>query len=225
MAEGNSNSAVTVAVIGLVGVIAAAVIANWSQIFGPKTADATHAATPQDTASTAAGGDAGKTAATGNPASAVAPPATGDATQAALSRTTFVLPGDGTKNNNQSIGPFCCTGETVTVRSTTGSALGYVYFYDFDGGYNVAGNQSATKTIKILVSGPADLAAPDASQVKDQVAFAAASTHVGSSGTVVVGHLRYRFTVTQAQPYAGLGFPAILMDGFGVSMDVALAGN
>ena len=226
MAEGNSNTAVTVAIIGLVGVIAAAVISNWSQIFGSKNADATHnVGTLQDPASAAAGSDTGKSDATGGPASAATPPASPDATKVVLARTTFVLPGDGAKNNNQSIGPFCCTGETVTVQSSSGSPLGYVYFYDFDGGYNVSGNRSAAKTIKILVSGPTDLSAPEGSQVKDQVAFAAAGTHVGSSGTVVVGHLRYRFTVTQDQPYVGLGFPAIMMDGFGVAMDVALAGN
>ncbi|MGC5809910.1 hypothetical protein, partial [Ralstonia pseudosolanacearum] len=223
MAE-NNRTAVTVAIIGLLAAAISAAISNWDKIIGSKSSEPSHVAVtstepPREQPNKAEDGGAAPPPAPAPPPSRVEPP------KPVLARTNFVLPGDGTKNDNRAIGPFCCTGETVTVQSSSGVPLGYIYFYSFDGGYNLSefGNaRSAATAIKILVSGAENLDAPESSQVKDQVFFPAGNTHIGSTGSVVVGHLRYTFNVTKAEPYRGFPFPTIFMDGFGVSVVVEL---
>lgn len=123
-----------------------------------------------------------------------------------LSRSTYYLPGDGVKNNNTQIGPFCCTGETVTVTSTKGENLGYVYFYDWQGqAYNVD-DGSIYPNINILVSGASDLAKPDSTQQKGSVYFRPDRVRSGQTiRSTQVGRLCYRAKVTQANfmPYGG----------------------
>jgi hypothetical protein len=38
------------------------------------------------------------------------------------------------RNNNDTIGDFCCTGETATIRTAQGTPAGFIYFYGFSGG-------------------------------------------------------------------------------------------
>jgi hypothetical protein len=44
------------------------------------------------------------------------------------------VPGAGVRNNNDTIGDFCCTGETATIRTAQGTPAGFLYFYGFSGG-------------------------------------------------------------------------------------------
>jgi len=53
-----------------------------------------------------------------------------------LESTTFEFPGAGKRNNNGTIGDFCCTGETTTIRTAQGAPIGFIYFYGFSGGIN-----------------------------------------------------------------------------------------
>jgi len=103
-------------------------------------------------------------------------------------RTTCRLPGDGAQNNNQAIGPFCCTGETLTIRRRDGKAAGYVYFYGWKGQtYTVGGNRSFAPDIEILVSGLADPTNPSSEQEKSSVYFVACDMVPGASRSATAG--------------------------------------
>ncbi len=114
-----------------------------------------------------------------------------------LAKTTFVFPGDGQRNQNQAIGPFCCTGETATVATTGGTPVGYIYFYDFQDAVNVSGAESAARIVRILVSGASDFADPSGSQVRQAIEFIAGKK--GSGRTVVAGQLRFTATLERAR--------------------------
>jgi hypothetical protein len=45
-----------------------------------------------------------------------------------LQYKTFEFPGAGIRNNNETIGDFCCTGETATLRTAQGAPVGFIYF-------------------------------------------------------------------------------------------------
>jgi len=70
------------------------------------------------------------------------PPAEPPRTQGiSLAKTSFSLPDDGVEMKNAKVGPFCCTGNFVIVRSSDGDAVGYIYFYSWKGqAYNVEGD-------------------------------------------------------------------------------------
>lgn len=150
MAEPNHRTAIVVAIIGVIGVVAAAVISNADKLFGKNgTAPVVRSnETPK----------VGTTESTEPHRSSEQPP---PRAKVVLSKTTFTLPGDGQKNKNRTIGPFCCTGETATIQTSKGVPVGYIYFYDFDGGYNLSPTKSVATSIKVLVSGASDLLSPD----------------------------------------------------------------
>jgi len=114
-----------------------------------------------------------------------------------LERTTFEFPGAGKRNNNQTIGDFCCTGETATVRTAQGTPVGYIYFYDFKGGINTKSGAAADQ-FGVLVSGVSDSARLNAgsiSRVKSSVEFAANEMKPGLSRQVVAGVLQFKVTI------------------------------
>jgi hypothetical protein len=120
--------------------------------------------------------------------------------QVSLSRSTFVLPGGGKKNENKQIGPFCCTGETATVLSTRGEHLGYVHFFFWDGqAYNIA-DYSIFPNIKISVSGAADLANPGSTQQESSVLFRPGDFAAGKNKRVTrAGQLCYAIELERAK--------------------------
>ncbi len=152
-----------------------------------------------------------------------APPAAkGDGTNPSvfvLGKRSFEFPGDGQRNNNLSIGPFCCTGETATVTKTDGTAVGYIYYYGFEDAVNLPGGGSAARIIRVLVSGEAN-DQPDAQQVQNSVAFAAGDAVAGATRSVTVGLLTYTATLTRA-PLNGGRFD---MGAFAVTVKVDPAG-
>jgi hypothetical protein len=75
-----------------------------------------------------------------------------------LAQATYSLPTDATPNNGGKVGPFCCQGKTVTVRSTSGEVVGYAYWFQWagqaydaphDGSYD-----SMYPDIKVLINDP-----------------------------------------------------------------------
>jgi hypothetical protein len=116
-----------------------------------------------------------------------------------LVRTSFRLPGDGVPNNNQSIGPFCCTGETLTVRRADGNAAGYVYFYSFEGGFNISSNRSGATSMEILVSGLANMANANSPQQQSSVRFLASEMKPGVTRSTRAGGFVFKVTVAQAR--------------------------
>src|SRR5690242_16559938 len=113
MADSDNRVAIWVAIIALVGTLGAAVISNVDKLKSLFTMS------------------------TGQNPSARRSTAAHDTTNRSslrLAKKSFEFPGDGQKNNNRTIGDFCCTGETAIIQTSSGSPLGYIYFYDFPGG-------------------------------------------------------------------------------------------
>jgi len=116
-------------------------------------------------------------------------------------QTSFLLPKDGTPNNDGPIGPFCCTGTTAIVRDRAGAPVGYAYFFGWKGdAYNTGADTSAASDVDILLSGVADLSAPDAAQVTGDVDFLAADMKPGAALVTKVGALLYTVTIVDVTP-------------------------
>ncbi len=117
-----------------------------------------------------------------------------------LRKTSFAFPGGGEKNNNQAIGPFCCTGETATVASADGQPLGYIYFFGWQGQAYNQGNTSVAPSVEILVSGLADLSNPRSPMEKASVLFLASDG--GTRKTVRAGGLSFEVSLeAQSLPF------------------------
>jgi hypothetical protein len=130
----------------------------------------------------------------------------------------YELPADGQPNQNHAIGPFCCTGVTATVRAPDGQAIGYIYFFGFDQGYQVGATAYAMQA-RILISGAVDLAQPSG-QMQSEVDFQASEMAIGASRSASAGALSFAVTIAavdlvdfSAQPYYDMGT-------FRVSVDV-----
>ena len=77
---------------------------------------------------------------------------------------SFVFPGGGQRNNNATIGDFCCTGETMTLLNQNNKPLGYAYFFSWDGqAYNLPPS-SIAPNFRIFLSGTTDLKATKSHQ-------------------------------------------------------------
>jgi hypothetical protein len=115
-----------------------------------------------------------------------------------LQNKTFELPGAGQRNNNESIGDFCCTGETATIRTAQGTAAGYIYFYGFSGGIT-NGKRSAAKRFNVLVSGICEAGQPAFARVKSSIDFAAAEMKPGLTRQTIAGALEFTVTILDVQ--------------------------
>ena len=119
----------------------------------------------------------------------------------AFKKTSFRFPGDGIRNNNKSIGPFCCTGERAIVINQDGNPLGYIHFYSWKGQAlfaNAARTRSIAPDIEILVSGLADLTSPSARQVESSVSFLAEEMVPEAFRSTRAGGLYYTVTIEEA---------------------------
>jgi hypothetical protein len=115
-----------------------------------------------------------------------------------IESTTFEFPGAGERNNNRTIGDFCCTGETATVRAAQGTPLGYIYFHDFDGGIN-SGSRSAAIQFGILVSAISNAAQPKSVRVKSSIEFNSKELKPGLSRSTIAGAMQFTATILDVQ--------------------------
>jgi hypothetical protein len=143
---------------------------------------------------------------------------------AALQKSSFYLPGDGKRNNNRTIGDYCCTGETATVRTPDGNAIGYIYFYDFRESYNIGNNQSVAGILRILVSGISDMWNLNSTRSKHMIEFRAHELKKGASRSVTAGALRYTATILSAK-HRTKNHQQYYMGSVKVRMDVGLSGS
>jgi TIR domain len=141
------------------------------------------------------------------------------AQEISLARSSFLLPDDGTEMKNAKVGPFCCTGTVVIVRSADGNPVGYIYFYSWKGqAYNVEGG-SIVPDISVDVSGPATLENSATDQRTSHIAFQAAQLNPQSDWTRA-GLLQYRATVVDfklergpsSKPYFKMGSLKVRVD-------------
>jgi hypothetical protein len=115
-----------------------------------------------------------------------------------LQSKAFEFPGAGQRNNNDTIGDFCCTGETATIRTAQGTPAGYIYFYGFSGGIT-NGKRSAAKRFNVLVSGVCDTAQPASARVKSSIDFAATEMKPGLTRQTIAGALEFTVTIQDVQ--------------------------
>lgn len=115
-----------------------------------------------------------------------------------LARTHFRLPDDAIPNNNQAIGPFCCTGRTATITASDGRPVGYVYFFAWKGQAFNQGKTSFVPDVEVLVSGLADATNPNSTMTKSSAQFSA-SESAGTSRVVQAGALKYVISLLPSQ--------------------------
>ena len=119
-----------------------------------------------------------------------------------IATTQVVFPGGGTRNNNGTIGDFCCTGETATILRSDNTPIGYVYFYGFKNGMNIGNNRSTATQLSLGVSATPDLQDATAPRLKDEIVFDAAHMFVGAVQTKKVGALSYTVTILAVHKYS-----------------------
>jgi hypothetical protein len=129
-------------------------------------------------------------------------PPTATATPAGLtlSQSSFSLPGDATANGGSAIGPFCCQGRTVTLRTSAGDVAGYVYWYRWSSGFQNLPPRDASAVSDVGV------AVYDQSTGSEAlIIFAASEAAPGASKSVDHGRFRFTVTITSAvqTTYAG----------------------
>lgn len=113
---------------------------------------------------------------------------------------SFEFPG-GQDNNNQTIGDFCCTGQTHTVLTSNNTPIGYAYFFTWQGqAYNI-NNTSIAPNFEILISGATDLEGVT-TRATTGIFFADFDCVIGRTKTVRVGNLEYRAEILEiAYPF------------------------
>ena len=116
-------------------------------------------------------------------------------------RKTFIFPGGGVKNNNATIGDFCCTGETATIYNSSNVPVGYIYYYGFSGARNIPGNISIATGFSIPFSGIADINNTSQDRVKGSISFSASELYRGSTQSTTAGQLNFTATILNARKY------------------------
>lgn len=112
-----------------------------------------------------------------------------------LERTSFELPADGAPNDNAYIGPFCCTGHTVTVQATAGYPAGYVYFYTWKGQAYTNGTKSFAPDVSIEIAGLADVHDAKSPMVESEIDFTTSEMAIGAQKSGKAGQLEYTLTI------------------------------
>lgn len=137
------------------------------------------------------------------------------------SRWSFELPGDGTPNDNDFIGPFCCTGETAVVKSDDGIELGYGYFYSWKGqAFNTSAGFAIAPDVRILVAGRVDIEDPSSPLEKGEIDFTADELIAGSSRSTQAGGLAFTVIVEHAELKDGPSGTMFVMHSLAVRLDV-----
>jgi hypothetical protein len=129
---------------------------------------------------------------------AARPPQQSAPTPLELQTKTFDFPGTGVHNNNDTIGDFCCTGETATIRTARGVPIGFIYFYGFSGGIT-NGKRSAAKRFNVLVSGISDPAQPASARAKSSIDFGATEMKPGLTRQTIAGAVEFTVTIQDVQ--------------------------
>lgn len=141
-----------------------------------------------------------------------------------LQKDSFRFPEDGQPNNNGRIGPFCCTGRTVTIKRTDGIPVGYAYFFGWNGqAYITSPKSSAAPEIKILVSSLADLSDPNSPSQQGSISFLAGEMSPGASRSARVGALEFKITILEAAQVNLHGATYFDMGSVKAQLDAAIA--
>ena len=132
---------------------------------------------------------------------------------------TVTFPTGGVPNDNQFIGPFCCTGRTATVTRWDGIPVGYVYYFNFGDAYQLTKDFGITE-LDVLVSAVPHLWETGAQMERSSLPFLVENVAVGATSTTTVGALVYTATVEHVDISSEAGLPLILASTFVVRLDV-----
>jgi hypothetical protein len=135
---------------------------------------------------------------------------------------SFRLPDDAQPNNNGNIGPFCCTGRTVTITGYDGVPVGYAYFYGWNGQAYMCGGRSVAPSIAILVSALSNLTDPKSESKQGSVSFLAKEMSPGTSRSARVGALEFKVTILQAKQVSFRGGTYFEMGSVVAQLDVSI---
>ena len=110
-----------------------------------------------------------------------------------LEKSSYKLSEDGIRLQNSSLGPFCCTGSGIVIRTDVGDPIGYAYFFTWDGQAKIIDNiRSIVPDQDVLVSGAANLDdLLGSNQIEGRIEFDAQNPSI-TSGWIRVGVLEYR---------------------------------
>lgn len=118
-----------------------------------------------------------------------------------LAASHFRVPDDAERNENQTIGPFCCTGSTLTVRHVDGYAVGYLHFFFWDGNAFNLDDFAIFPNLVIDVAGLQDVGDSTSLLVMSQVTISPESNVLQLRFPVTAGALSYTLRLTQAELY------------------------
>lgn len=141
-------------------------------------------------------------------------------------KNSFDLPNDAIPNNNQYIGPFCCTGETIVVERADHVVLGYAYFYAWEGQAFMCEDGSYAPDLTILISSatpPFPKTNNASEQITDELPFAQGEVAVDAQKSMVVGGLVYTAKIINADMKDWDGAPMFNMQTLKVQLNVELA--
>jgi hypothetical protein len=139
-----------------------------------------------------------------------------------LVHSSFALPSQGTPNHNTYVGPFCCTGVTAVVDTTSGFDAGYAYFYGWKGQAFEVGDKSYAPDLQILIAGLADAHDPQSMLVKGEIDFAGSEMTVGAQRTSTAGQLSFTVTIEQVSIVTESDGPYFDMGTLTAGLDVAI---
>jgi tetratricopeptide (TPR) repeat protein len=124
----------------------------------------------------------------------------------------IILPGMGVRNENQTIGDFCCTGETATILREGNIPVGYIYFYGV-----VHATATAAQKLQILVSAVPSISNPNSDRVKDEIDFdAARELFNNATKSKIVGSLKFTVTILSVRTTGQSFFD----DGLRIQIDI-----
>jgi hypothetical protein len=117
-----------------------------------------------------------------------------------LQQASFTLPGDATPNGGGTIGPFCCQGRTITLRTAAGDIVGYVYWYKWAGQAYNFDQGGAIPDIVVLFA--------DVSAGQSSITLSAGEVQAGVTRSLDLGRFTFSVTFNTAShtSYAGVTY-------------------
>lgn len=120
---------------------------------------------------------------------------------------TCTFPGGGQANNGGTIGDFCCTGETYTLKNLIGAPLGYAYFLNWEEPVFNLPEGFIIPNFYIEISGGSDLKGGGQREFK-RLFFADFDCVIGRARSAKVGNINYTATIVDLKypvgtPYVG----------------------
>ena len=111
-----------------------------------------------------------------------------------LIKSHFVLPGDGETNTTGCKGPFCDTGEIITIQPIVGAPIGYG-FYRTEGEKVLSDGRHYAKAISVGLSARTDIRDKKAAQEKLFITFQENELSPGTVRLGKVGSLKYEVKI------------------------------